>query len=339
MTYTQMALKEYVKTCIHLGSYHELIQGSGGNFSVKEEDILIIKSSGRVLAETTETSGFVKCSIEKLKECMKNPSIPIEASVIGGSGEHSGDQGAKPSMEVFFHLLPHKWCIHIHPITFLVHLCQSTWTSLKSSYSVAYIPYLTPGKDLSFHILNNYKGERVLFLKNHGIIVCGASREEVYTILDDLYIVNNISKFNKGEFSQSYALSEYIESRIQEPVVLKHCKSRHVFHGRLFLPITPDISLFLKHSPMVKEVRNESLEHLFDSYYKIFSCAPSIIKIMNNMYICAKTHHRCVMIEEILDAYLEIYQNSIVGKLDFFDDSAVTTLTCSESEKYRLGLQ
>jgi ribulose-5-phosphate 4-epimerase/fuculose-1-phosphate aldolase len=329
-----MALKEYVKTCIHLGSYHELIQGSGGNFSVKEEDTLIIKSSGRVLAETTESAGFVRCSIEKLKECMKNPSIPIETSVIGDY-----DKGVKPSMEVFFHLLPHKWCIHIHPITFLVQLCQPTWTSLKSSYSASYIPYLTPGNDLSFHILNNYKGEQVLFLKNHGIIICGSSREEVYAILDDLYIVNKISKFNKHEFSESYALAEYIQSCTKEAVVLKHCKTRQAFHGRLFLPITPDISLFLKHSPLVQEHANESLEHLFDSYYKMFGCAPSIIKIMNNMYVCGKTHHRCIMIEEILDAYLEIYQNSIGVKLDFFDNSALSNLTSSESEKYRLALQ
>ena len=327
-----MVLKEYVKTCVHLGSYHELIQGSGGNFSVKEDDTLIIKSSGRVLAETTETTGFVKCSIQKLEECIKNPSLLIETSVIGDN------EGAKPSMEVFFHLLPHKWCIHIHPITFLVQLCQPTWTSLKSSYKCSYIPYIAPGKDLGLHILDSYKGEQVLFLKNHGIILCGASREEVYKILDDLYIVNKISKFNKGEFSQSYALAEYIESQTKEPVILKHCKTKQVFHGRLFLPITPDISLFLKQTPIVQEGTNECLKDLFDSYYKMFGYAPAVIKIMNTLYVCGKTHHRCVMIEELLDSYLEIYQNSIGARLDFFDDSSVMNLTSSESEKYRLGL-
>lgn len=327
---TDLDLKEYINTCIHLGSYHELIQGSGGNFSVKNDDYIIIKSSGRVLAETTQHSGYVKCSIKMLKECMHDSSLPIESAVCGG------DKG-KPSMEVFFHLLPHKWVIHVHPIAFLVHLCKKSWTSLQSSYQCSYIPYHIPGTDLGLYILENYKGEQVLFLKNHGVIVCGSSRDEVYMILDDLYTVNKLSKLN-NEFTESYKLKEYIESyAAQESIVLKPCRSRQPFYSRLFLPITPDISLFLKHSPMVQEHASECAKKLFDSYFTMFKTIPSVIKLMNTVYVCGKSYHQCVMIEEILDSYLEIIEHG--SDLDFFDDKTLKNISSSESEIYRMSLK
>ena len=156
-------INEYITTSVRLGSYHELIQGSGGNFSFKNDKYIIIKSSGRVLAETNKDYGYVICSLDKLNKCIEDSSIKIKTTVVGG------ELNGTPSMEVFFHLIPYKWIIHVHPTSLLVYLCQSKWDKLYSSYKYSYIKYKTPGKELGVSILESYKGEQVIFLQNHGM--------------------------------------------------------------------------------------------------------------------------------------------------------------------------
>jgi len=336
-------IKDYIDICVHLGAYHELIQGSGGNFSLKNKDEIIIKSSGRVLAETTNTTnttnttGYVICSISKLKECCKDSSISIQSTVLGGELQGT------PSMEVFFHLLPYKWVVHIHPTYFLPYLCQLKWKSLQSSYPCSYIPYMTPGKDLGLYILDQFKNEQVLFLQNHGIIVCGSTIEEILTILDDLYNLNinnvNCNLNNDNEFIQSYKFKKYIEKQTSQEIVVKPCKYVKNLVERVFFPITPDISLFLKHGPLIQEHNDESIEKLFDEYYKKYKIIPSVVRLGNRTYILGKSYHQCVSIEEILESYIEIITNCDTSTLIYFDENKIKTIASSDNEIRRLNMK
>ena len=114
----------YVRLCNLFGSSTDLVQGSGGNFSVKTTTHIQIKSSGTLLADTTTTSGFVICSLAKLHELLENDSIQTRDAVVGGDAQKA------PSMEDFFHLIPKKWVIHIHPTFLLGKLCtpSASWS-------------------------------------------------------------------------------------------------------------------------------------------------------------------------------------------------------------------
>jgi ribulose-5-phosphate 4-epimerase/fuculose-1-phosphate aldolase len=242
---TNIDISEYIKVCTYLGSYNELIQGSGGNFSLKSDNEIIIKSSGRVLAETSNIYGYVICSLDKLNKSLIDKEISVNSCVL------RGEQNGIPSMEVFFHLLPYKWVIHIHPTSFLVYLCQESWLTLRSTYSYCFIPYKTPGKDLGSSILEKFNDEQVFFLQNHGIIICANEIKEVYTILDDLYLLNiknNICSIQKDEFVNIYSIKEYIEKKVEYTIVLKKCKNIKNIKDSFFHAITPDILLFLKSS-------------------------------------------------------------------------------------------
>lgn len=333
---SDIEIKEYIDICIHLGSYHELIQGGGGNFSLKDGDEIIIKSSGRVLAETKHDTGYVICSISKLLEYSKNSgTMDIRSTVL------RGESNGIPSMEVFFHLLPYKWIIHVHPTFFLRYLCQPSWKSLKSLYKCSYIPYKTPGKDLGLYILEHYENEQVLFLQNHGIIICGNTIEEVYTILDSLYTENSTLSphtLNSNEFMETYRFKRYIETTTGNTILLKPC--RHIKHinDRLFFPITPDIALFLKLVPLVQEDSRTTWVELFDTHYTKFNTLPSILQLGNTTYICGKSYHQCNNIEEILESYLEIISNTNLSTLKFFDEQHLQKISVSTSEIHRLNI-
>jgi ribulose-5-phosphate 4-epimerase/fuculose-1-phosphate aldolase len=329
-------IKEYINICVHLGSYHELIQGGGGNFSLKQGEEMIIKSSGRVLPETTQGMGYVICSLPKLLEYSKNSiSIDIDSTVL------RGEANGIPSMEVFFHLLPYKWVIHVHPTFFLRYLCQPSWKSLKSTYKCSYIDYRTPGKELGLYILEHYDNEQVIFLQNHGIIVCGNTIEEIYNILDSLYSENSnlsLSTLNSNEFIETYRFKEHVERSTGNTIVLKPCKHIKNINHRLFFPITPDIALFLKLVPLVQEDYTTSWKDLFDTYYRQFNILPSILQLGKITYICGKSYHQCNSIEEILESYLDIISNTNISTLTYFDQPHLQTISASTSEIHRLNL-
>ena len=328
-------IKEYINICVHLGSYHELIQGGGGNFSFKNGDEIIIKSSGRVLAETKMNTGYVICSISKLLEYSKDPNIDVHSTVL------RGESNGIPSMEVFFHLLPYKWVIHVHPTFFLRYLCQPSWKTLLSSYKCSYIPYITPGKELGLYIVEQYDNEQVLFLQNHGIILCANTINEIYIILDDLYTQNSKSlrlTINTNEFTESHRFKEHIQKKTGDTIVLKPCRHIRYINERLFFPITPDVSIFLKSIPLVQEDRRVPWIDLFDTYYTKFNTIPAIIQLGNTTYICGKSYHQCNSIEEILESYLDIISNTNISTLQLFDKDHLQKINMSDSEIHRLNI-
>jgi hypothetical protein len=205
---------------------------------------------------------------------------------------------------------------------------------------------MTPGKDLGLYILEQFKNEQVLFLQNHGIIICGSTIEEILIILDDLYKLNihstNYSlnySLNNNEFIESYTFKKYIERQTLQEIVIKPCKYVNNLVERIFFPITPDISLFLKHSPLIQEHNDESIEKLFDEYYKKHKIVPSVVRLGNRTYIIGKSYHQCVSIEEILESYIQIITNCDTSTLVYFDEHKIKTISSSDNEIRRLNMK
>ena len=327
---TEQDKQDYVDLCIFLGSFKELIQGSGGNISVKSESELMIKSSGRVLAQTTSTAGYVICDKGALHTCKDAAEENVNHTVLESRG---GDKGASPSMEVFFHLLPSKWVVHLHPVHLLVHLCQTDWKTPFEGYDppALFVPYKTPGIELSNAILNVYVNQRVLLLQNHGIILCGDTIQEILTLLDMLYVKTHDS------FLDLFRFQTYVRGVMEQPLVLKPCEHIQSMYERFFMPITPDITLFLKQYPLAQET-NEPLEVLFDKYTKLLNITPSVIRTMHCIYVLGKSYSQCIHIEEILESYLTILQKSNPNTVHFFTEDALTKLQTSEKEIHRMNI-
>jgi rhamnose utilization protein RhaD (predicted bifunctional aldolase and dehydrogenase) len=328
-------INDYIQLSRLIGGYSELVQGSGGNISVKNDTHICIKSSGRILAETDTNYGYSICSIKNLQELFKKKDENTKSAV------EDGEPNSVPSMEVFFHLLPHKWIVHIHPTFLLKYLCSEGWKNIHSKYKSICIPYKTPGLELSTYIHENYNGETTIFLQNHGLIVCGNSPREICKILDNIY-TENVSiiqnNYQHLHLTNVYDLLGEIQLKTNITPVIKNTYKNPIFYDRLFFSLTPDIVLFLKKYPLVKEDSSENLCHLFDKYYNLHKTIPSILKIQDRVFILGKNFKHCLAIEEIFYSYLEIVSSIRTKDLHTLYDDNVFALQNSEKEVHRMNI-
>jgi ribulose-5-phosphate 4-epimerase/fuculose-1-phosphate aldolase len=333
MTLTDQDRQNYVDLCVFLGSFKELIQGSGGNISVKSDSKsqLMIKSSGRVLAETTPTSGYVMCDISLLQKAQQANQENVKHTVLSNQG---GDVNGLPSMEVFFHLLPSKWVVHLHPVRILSHVCQIDWKTPFDSpnHSSLFVPYKTPGLELSTYILKHYCGQTTILLQNHGLILCGDTIEGIIMLLDSFY------KTTHDSFLELFRFQQHVRQTTGQPFLLKPCNHIHSFYERFFMPITPDITLFLKRYPLAQETKESSLEQMFDDYRNLLKTEPSVIRSLHSVYVLGKSYRQCVNIEEILESYIAIMKLSNPNTIHFFESDSVTSLQTSEKEVHRMNI-
>lgn len=331
MTISDQDRIDYVNLCVFLGSFKELIQGSGGNISVKSNTQIMIKSSGRVLAETTQTSGYVICDMPLLQMAQQAKQEDVNHAVLSAQG---GDVNGIPSMEVFFHLLPSKWVVHLHPVHLLKHLCQTNWKTPFEALpqSIFYVPYKTPGLELSTYILDNYHGQRILLLQNHGIILCGDTIEDILNHLDTFYTNTHDS------FVDLFRFQQHMRQTTGQSLLLKPCNHIRSLYERFFMPITPDITLFLKKYPLAQETKDSTLEQMFDDYVKLLQTQPSVIRTLHSVYVLGKNYRQCLNIEEVLESYISIIQKSNPNTIHFFESDSITTLQSSEKEVHRMNI-
>ena len=324
-------IQSYIRLCRFLGGYKDLVQGSGGNISVKSEDQICIKSSGRLLAETSLDYGYVVCDTKALESLYTNRLEDTKQAV------RQGEPNGSPSMEAFFHLLPSKWVVHLHPTWLLKHLCQETWTSLTLNDTIAYtfVPYVTPGLLLADAIHALPKGFDVYFLQNHGIIVCAETVPDILGLLDSVY--KSITK-QASDYLTMYTFLRQVSSLAKSDLVLRPCSLVRELHDRLFLPITPDISLFLKQMPLAQESSCESLETHLKTYMKQFETYPAVIKRLTRVYVLGKSVSHCMCIEELLAQYLEITRSVDPSALTMFSSDVLFALKTSEKEVQRLNI-
>ena len=59
-------VSDYIYLSKLFGACIDYVQATGGNISVKTDTELIIKKSGFAMAETTESKGYVICSLDTL---------------------------------------------------------------------------------------------------------------------------------------------------------------------------------------------------------------------------------------------------------------------------------
>ena len=159
--------------CSELGQDHLIVQGAGGNFSWKEEDVLWVKASGTWLSQALEKNIFVPVDLKEIQHKIAQNEFEITPTTLG--------QGAlKPSIETILHaLMPQKFVAHLHPVDLVTLLIQAdeSWlkklaqSTLLNNYLL--LDYAQPGIPLAKLLhdgLQNKKEAQLILLKNHGIV-------------------------------------------------------------------------------------------------------------------------------------------------------------------------
>ena len=167
-----MLTPEFLKLSSKLGKNHMLVQGAGGNTSIKQNNKMWIKASGTWLSKSIEENIFVEVNLGRIrKNILLNKDIPLETS-------NKTDRNLRPSIETSLHaLMPHKIVVHTHPIEVLSWLVRKDakkqlFKVLKSE-KLAWVPYYRPGKDLSQALRKalEEKAANIILLGNHGLVV------------------------------------------------------------------------------------------------------------------------------------------------------------------------
>lgn len=177
-----------VRYCAEIGEDRLLVQGAGGNVSWKDGSALWVKASGAWLSEAARRNIFVPVDFDQLQNAITVGDFSVTPTLAEKSD-------LKPSIETLLHaLMPHKVVIHLHAIEALAHLvrenCQNDLKSLcTAKLPWAFVEYFKPGAPLAAAVsdtLMNRPGARVIFLKNHGMVIGGEDVSQIRETLNSL---------------------------------------------------------------------------------------------------------------------------------------------------------
>jgi ribulose-5-phosphate 4-epimerase/fuculose-1-phosphate aldolase len=182
--------EEIISIAKKYADQHDLIQGAGGNISIKiNNEQLHIKASGTTFYEINEHEGVSIVNHKTIYNLLQQAMEPSEFAPI--TAEVLLNQ-KKPSMEVGFHTCGRKYTLHHHSAYANVFLCSTLFEELEQILTNQAIKisllneYYTPGNTLSFHIHSSYKSTEdyphCILLPNHGIIINADTTEELYNL-------------------------------------------------------------------------------------------------------------------------------------------------------------
>lgn len=202
-------LKDLEKISQAVGNSPDLVQGGGGNTSVKLDDTLMaVKASGFKLKEITPTEGYVVVNFKNIREYHQKVDLSENRDYEKESGEFvkanivpmEGLKPLRPSVEAGFHSLLKKLVIHTHPVYANIICCTKNGRELaeeifrKKDYGFIWIPYINPGFMLTLAIhkeIEKYRQEhkkfpQVIFMENHGLVVTADSADACIALHEDV---------------------------------------------------------------------------------------------------------------------------------------------------------
>lgn len=154
-----------------------LVQAATGNTSIKLDDVLWIKASGKWLAHAGREEILVPVSLtETIRRVDTNTDPAGQTAIVGG-------QTLGTSVETAMHaVIPDRVVLHVHSVNAIAWAVRADGEEqlkpLLAGIAWKWIPYLPSGLPLAGAIRRAVTANpdiRVFILANHGIVICGDS--------------------------------------------------------------------------------------------------------------------------------------------------------------------
>ncbi len=188
-----------------VGRNSSLVQGGGGNTSVKTADgkYMYIKASGTALKDMNKKQGWRKMRLDLVLAIIKDKSIArfdtqtretevVNRLLLACDDEVAGD--ARPSLEAHLHAFLDKCVIHLHPNAVGAYVCakngkakleklfkkiENRKSEIGNSLPPLWVPYAGLGYTLAKKVaklIEDYQRQfrekpAILFLQKHGLLV------------------------------------------------------------------------------------------------------------------------------------------------------------------------
>ena len=194
------ALADLIRTSREVGGDLALVQGGGGNTSVKTTDgeFMYVKASGTALKEMSETRGWRRLRLAPTLAMLEDPAVAslegeqrdaLITSQLGGCCADECDSNARPSVESHLHALLGRYVVHLHPVAVGAYVCAKEGQAqlgrllAKVDLPWLWVPYVSPGYTLAAavkRLVARYVSEHgalptLLFLEKHGLFVTADS--------------------------------------------------------------------------------------------------------------------------------------------------------------------
>lgn len=350
-------LKNFVELSNYAGERFDLAQASGGNSSVKlKNGEMLIKSSGFLLSEVNENSGYSKIDTKKIVNILKNKDIKNESEKIKREicakklvEEATLDLRNRPSIETLLHSVLHKYTLHTHPVVVNMIVIQKDWKeillSIFKNEDIALVSYKTPGVDLALElnrVINTFETiPKIIFLQNHGLIVTSNIVSDVKRLTEK--VINKIEKKLKIDMSR-YKLTNKISKLINaaqknnnitylsEDTYLNKqlLKNKNLFFQP---PFCPDGQVFCGTRPiLLKNLLNiAQIKKYREKYFEL----PKVIIFDKNIFFNAPNVKKAKEMEEVMKFHIMVLEKNLKTKKNFLKLNELRYLTSWEAEDFR----
>ncbi len=164
-----------------------LVQGAGGNVSLKSDATLRVKASGKWLADAELDDIFVPLSLECARSQVASDSEDFSSCLLDNAT-------LKPSIETGMHaVLPHRVVLHVHSVNVLSYAVlecgKEQLRQRLGGIPWRWIPYCRPGAPLTCAVraaveVASGTSPLALVLGNHGLVVAADSIDGVMSLLN-----------------------------------------------------------------------------------------------------------------------------------------------------------
>ena len=324
----------------YIGQDEDLVQAGGGNTSIKiDERRMLVKSSGVELSAVTEVSGISVVDYRQVRDALTssaNDDDVLKDALI---------EGSRPSIETYLHSLTDKYTIHSHPLCVTILASQIGGMDVLSQMfpEAVCVNYAKPGLDLAKNFLLVSKKKpsaSVFFLKNHGLIVCAGTKEEVLKRHD--VVIDYLCKY-LGIPQDASIVAKRLFEDLQSwdngliAYYMEKISARNLFrnNGKSSFMFSPDCVVYCGMELFVVK-KLDLLRDELNAFVKEYGM-PKVAVINDLVFAIAPSVRKAKDIEGVLGLVVKINQRK-KENIDYLSKGNALELLDWESEKYRFKL-
>ncbi len=188
-------MKKFLKFSKLLGQSPALVQGAGGNTSVKIGKQMFVKASGYFLKDIDGNKGYVCSNYKKIQKYISNlkkyhTNFELPFNQLAKKSLAGGKSFGEPSIEIGLHaVIASKYVFHTHSVLAnVLNFSGDGETMVKKIFgdNMGFIIYKNPGLELAFALSKQKKLPNIIFLKNHGLITHHNNADIAYELTLDV---------------------------------------------------------------------------------------------------------------------------------------------------------
>jgi rhamnose utilization protein RhaD (predicted bifunctional aldolase and dehydrogenase) len=176
-------MRDLLVLAARLGRDPLVIQGPGGNISLKRDGVMWVKASGTWMAEATERPILIPIDVSAVLDGLAAGDPACETCEPFVRRDLT-DLTLRPSIETTLHaVMPQRVVVHVHCVETIATACLSDAAERLakplSGLNWSFVPYVRPGASLGRAMAEHLKaGTDVVVLGKHGLVVAADSVAE-----------------------------------------------------------------------------------------------------------------------------------------------------------------